>query len=83
MKLDGGVMRMSALRELALPAGKPVALQPSGYHVMLMDLTRPLHEGDVVPLTLTVEDAAGHRSKVDVQAKVRALTAAPATTHQH
>lgn len=77
MKMEGGVMKMNAIDRLPLPAGKAVDLKPGGYHVMLMDLTRPLKEGDTVPLTLTVVDPAGRTQKVDVRASVRALTAAP------
>jgi hypothetical protein len=79
MKMDGGVMRMSAIKRLALPAGKTVDLKPGGYHVMLMDLTQPLKEGETVPVTLTFEDKAGRKQTVEVKAPVRALTApAPA-----
>jgi copper(I)-binding protein len=48
MAQDGNMMRMRAVDQLALPAGKAVALKPGGYHVMLMDLAHPLKEGDVV-----------------------------------
>jgi len=78
MKMDAGVMRMAAVGKLPLPAGKPVALAPGGYHVMLMDLTQPLKEGETIPLTLSVADAAGRVTKVEVRAAVRALTATPA-----
>jgi periplasmic copper chaperone A len=80
MKMEGGVMRMSAVDRLPLPAGKPVDLQPGGYHVMLMDLTRPLKEGDTVPLTLTVVDKAGKAQKIEVRASVRALNATSGRT---
>src|SRR6266545_8099496 len=59
MKLDAGVMKMRAVDRLDLPAGKPVALSPGGYHVMLMGVAQPLKEGDRVPLTLVVEDKSG------------------------
>ncbi len=37
MKMDNNVMQMRALPDgLPLPAGKAVALQPGGFHVMLM-----------------------------------------------
>jgi copper(I)-binding protein len=79
MKMDGGVMKMSAIKRLGLPAGKAVDLKPGGYHVMLMDLKQPLKEGDTVPVTLTFEDKAGKKQTVEVKAPVRALTApAPA-----
>jgi periplasmic copper chaperone A len=77
MKMDAGVMKMAAVGKLPLPAGKPVALAPGGYHVMLMDLARPLKEGETIPLTLTVTDASGRTQKIEVRADVRALTAAP------
>ncbi|MEO8676472.1 MAG: copper chaperone PCu(A)C [Casimicrobiaceae bacterium] len=73
MKHEGGMMKMNAVDRLPLPAGKPVELKPGGYHVMLMDLARPLKEGDVVPITLTFADKAGARQTVEVRAAVRAL----------
>ena len=77
MKMDAGVMKMAAVDKLPLPAGKPVELAPGGYHVMLMDLTRPLKAGETIPLTLTIADPAGRTQKVEVRAAVRALTATP------
>ena len=73
MAMDGGVMKMRAVPALALPAGKAVELKPGGYHVMLIDLKKPLSTGDVVPITLTIEKS-GQRSTVEVKAPVRALT---------
>jgi copper(I)-binding protein len=73
MRLEGGVMKMNAVERLPLPAGKTVELKPGSYHVMLMDLARPLKEGDVVPVTLTFEDKAGKKQTQDVKATVRAL----------
>ena len=53
MHMENGVMRMRAIDTLALPAGRTVELGPSGYHVMLTGLRRPLNAGEKVPLTLT------------------------------
>ncbi|MFN7779408.1 MAG: copper chaperone PCu(A)C [Betaproteobacteria bacterium] len=78
MAMDGNVMRMRALPALDLPAGRTVELKPGGYHVMLMDLKRALQDGEVVPLTLTVE-AGGKRETVEVKAVVRAPTARAGT----
>jgi copper(I)-binding protein len=80
MAMEGSVMRMRALGELKLPAGKAVELRPGGYHVMLMGLKQPLKEGESIPLTLTYRDASGKMSKLEVAAPVRAL-AAPAMKH--
>lgn len=68
------VMRMRAIEGLDLPAGKPVELSSGGYHVMLIDLVKPVKEGDRVALTLTVELAGGKRESIEVQAIARALT---------
>jgi len=76
MKMEGGVMTMGAIPELAVRAGKTVELKPGGYHVMLMDLKKAVREGDVVPITLVVEGANRKRKEVEVQAKVRSTTAA-------
>ena len=75
MKQEGGMMKMSAVNRVALPANKTVELKPGGYHIMMMDLAQPLREGDTVPLTLTFEDKAGKKQMVEVKAPVRALTA--------
>ena len=75
MKMEGGMMKMNAVDKLALPAGKAVDLKPGGYHVMLMDLVKPLKDGDFVPLHLTFEDKAGKKQTVDVKALVKPLAA--------
>ncbi|MFO1312351.1 MAG: copper chaperone PCu(A)C [Burkholderiales bacterium] len=79
MAMDGGVMKMRAVANLPVPAGKTVDLSPGGYHVMLMDLVQPLKEGDKVPLTLTFADKAGKKTTQEVTAVVRPL----AGGHKH
>jgi periplasmic copper chaperone A len=69
----GGVMQMHALDALALPAGKAVELKPGGNHIMLMQLKKPVAANEPVPLVLTIEDAKGKRSTVEVKAEVRPL----------
>jgi copper(I)-binding protein len=68
------MMKMRAVDKVALPAGKTVELKAGGYHVMLMNLAKPLKEGESVPLKLTFEDKSGKRVTQDVNATVRALT---------
>lgn len=75
MKQEGGMMKMNAVDRVALPANKTVELKPGGYHIMMMDLTQPLRDGETIPLTLTFEDTAGKKQTVEVKATVRALTA--------
>jgi len=75
MAMVNNVMRMRPVAELALPAGKEVALKPGGYHVMLMGIERQLKQGDVVPITLTIRGKDGKTQTVEVKAPVRDLTA--------
>lgn len=77
MRMDGNVMRMRAVPTLDLPAGKTVELKPGGYHMMLIDLKKPLKKGDSVPLRLRIENKDKTVSTVEVKAEVRDATAAP------
>ena len=78
MALDVGVMKMRAVENVALPPGKTVKLASGG--VMLMDLKRPLKEGDKVPLTLSIR-GAGAATRVKVEATVRAAASTPQHSH--
>ena len=71
--MHGGVNHMHGVEEVKLPAGKAVELKPGGYHLMLMGLSKPVVEGQKVPITLTIVDAKGNKSAVQVQAVVRGL----------
>jgi copper(I)-binding protein len=80
MKLDAGVMKMRPVERIDLPAKQTVKLAPGGMHVMLVDLTRPLKEGDKVPLTLSVL-RAGATTQVKVDAMVRNAASTPQHSH--
>ncbi|MDQ8002641.1 MAG: copper chaperone PCu(A)C [Pseudomonadota bacterium] len=83
MKMEGDTMRMRAVPALALPARQAVELKPGGYHLMLMDLKQPIAAGNVIPLTLSFEDAAGAKSTLVVQAPVLAAPAGGAGGEGH
>lgn len=72
MKMENDIMRMRAIPALDLPAGKTVALKPGGFHVMLMELKQALPQGSSVPLTLTLRDAKGQESKLEMKLPVAA-----------
>lgn len=58
MSMDGGVMRMRALRRgVALPAGKSLRLAAGGLHLMLFEPDHALVAGELVPLTLIFQRA--------------------------
>ena len=64
---EGGVMAMRPLERFPLPAGGTLEMKPGSYHVMLLGLTRHLHAGDTVKVTLTFEKAL----PMTVEASVR------------
>lgn len=82
MAMEKDVMRMRAVPSVALPAGATVEFRPGGYHIMLLDLKQPMKADDVVPLTLTFENADGKRLSVDIEAPVKPLNAMPAAAGQ-
>jgi copper(I)-binding protein len=86
MKMDGEVMRMRAVGNLELPAGKTVELKPGGLHLMLMDLKQPLTVGSSVPLSLVFRDQRGVESRIETRLLVSPAapdSAAPQEMHKH
>ena len=70
VSMDGGVMRMRQLSDgLEIPAGQSVTLKPGSFHIMLMQLKRPLAKGEAVPLTLQFEKAGD----IDVELAVQPI----------
>jgi len=62
--MEGGLMKMRPVAALDIAPGGAAVLQPGGYHVMLMGLTKPLVEGQSFPLTLNFERAGSIEVKV-------------------
>ncbi|UCV09718.1 copper chaperone PCu(A)C [Dechloromonas denitrificans] len=71
---EGGVMKMRPVAAIEVKAKGEAVLKPGGLHVMMIDLKTPMKEGDVVPITLTLDDG----STKQVDAKVVRPMAAPA-----
>jgi copper(I)-binding protein len=71
MAMDNNVMKMRAIPALDLPAGREVQLKPGGYHVMLLDLKRPLKVGEKVQIELRLETRDGKRVTQPVEVEVR------------
>lgn len=51
-----GVSSMVPADDIVIPAGGTIALEPGGYHAMLMQLRSPLVEGETFALTLLFSD---------------------------
>ncbi|HQW66467.1 MAG TPA: copper chaperone PCu(A)C, partial [Gemmatimonadales bacterium] len=58
MKRDDGMMRMSPVQRIEIPAHGEVALRPGGLHLMIFGLKAPLTATDSVALTLTFDDGS-------------------------
>ena len=54
---NAGMMSMEKVNSVSLPAGADFVFKPGGYHLMLINLTRPLKEGDSVRLQLQFDHA--------------------------
>jgi copper(I)-binding protein len=79
MDMTGQVMRMSKVERLPLPAGRAVALQPGGMHLMLIRPKAALAAGGSTPLTLKFAKAA----PVTVRATIGNAPAATPEHHHH
>jgi len=66
---ENNVMRMRAVRDIAIKAGGQTELEPGGYHLMLIGLNKPLKEGESVVITLRFDDG----SIKEIAARVRKL----------
>jgi hypothetical protein len=62
-----GMAAMHPVERIEIPAGGSVALEPGGYHLMLMGVTDELVPGETVELSLTFETAGD----VTVKAEIR------------
>ncbi|MDO8390784.1 MAG: copper chaperone PCu(A)C [Actinomycetota bacterium] len=57
MAMGDGEMVMREVDSIDLPAGVAVELKPGGYHIMLMELAKPLEVGTTLKITLVFENA--------------------------
>ncbi|WP_370290990.1 copper chaperone PCu(A)C [Nocardioides sp.] len=55
---DGSMAMQPKKGGFVVPAGGSLTLEPGGNHIMLMDLTASLAAGEVVPVTLTLDDGS-------------------------
>jgi len=66
-QMEGGVMKMKHLDAVEVRSGVPTSFAPSGRHVMLTGLKRPLKAGDVFPLVLNFANAGPVKVQVHVR----------------
>ena len=87
MSEENGVMKMRKIDGIDLPADKIVALEPSGNHLMLMNLKEPLKAGSEIEVTLQFEKGKPVTVKVPVKSRSEAIKKAGGTSddkgHDH
>lgn len=66
-----GMMRMEKVPRLEVPAGGQVALEPGGYHLMLLGLKQPLRAGEQVGVTLLDEQGGSYTARLPVVSLVK------------
>jgi len=68
MSMEGNVMKMGQVKDIAVPANGSVDLKPGGYHIMLMNIKAPLKVGETVPVKLKFAKAGEVEVKLPVNA---------------
>jgi copper(I)-binding protein len=76
-----GMMTMREVEAIDIPAGKPMNLGESGYHLMLTGLKAPLKEGEMFPLALSIKMANGRVVKIQAMVEVKSLAATMPPSH--
>jgi hypothetical protein len=80
MSMTDGVMRMRPLADgLTIKPGETVEFKPGGFHLMFLDIKRPLKQGDALKATLKFEKAG----TLDVSLNVNAMGATGEPAHKH
>ena len=67
--MTDGVMKMSQVMGVDVPAGGSIQFKPGGYHIMLFDTDKKYGPGDKIDLTLEFEKAGAIEKMVGVFAK--------------
>lgn len=68
--MDGDMMMMREVEGYDIPASGTLTLEPSGHHIMLMGLKKPLKAGDTFGLLLTFEEPH-HHYPLDVVVEIK------------
>lgn len=62
-----GMMSMTPVKQVVIPAYGQVDFKPGSYHLMMIDLAKPVKEGEMVGVDLMFKDG----SKLSVQVPVK------------
>ncbi len=68
MGMEGNVMKMRQVKDIAVPANGTVELKPGGFHLMFLNLKGPFVAGETVPVKLKFAKAGDVEVKFPVNA---------------
>ncbi|MBU3628632.1 copper chaperone PCu(A)C [Polynucleobacter sp. AP-Reno-20A-A9] len=68
MAMEGNVMKMRQVKDIAVPAGGAVELKPGGLHLMFLNIKAPLAAGETIPVKLRFAKAGDVEVKMPVNA---------------
>lgn len=74
---ENDIVKMRRLESLPIPDGQTTLFEPRGLHLMLLDLKKPLKEGERLPLTLIFKKAGS----IDVEAQIKPIGSKGPHTH--
>lgn len=66
--VGGGITMLPMERGLTLPLDMAITLKPRGYHLLFLELKKPLKAGERLPVTLTFEKGAPLQVELAVEA---------------
>jgi copper(I)-binding protein len=67
MSMQGDVMKMRQVPQIVVAANSTTELKPKSYHVMFIDLTKEISEGDLIEIELSFDN--GEQLKLKAPAK--------------
>ena len=77
MEMQGQIMRMREVKGYDVPAKGSFELKPGGPHLMLVDIKRPLKEGEKISIVLRFQNAG----EIKIDFEVKGLGASKAHGH--
>lgn len=64
---ENGIMKMRQVERIEIPAHGATALQPGGFHIMLIGLKKPLELGQVVEINVRFDNGLSEKVKAEVK----------------
>lgn len=71
----GDMMKMRQVSELVIPAHSTLVLAPGSFHIMLLDLKKPLQEGEHIEVELTFKNGEKQKMTIPVKNVISGMTA--------